>query len=236
MIVETFPQLYEALQTFRGGRWVFRGVHDPAHTLIPKAGRRPIDRTEQRILEMFGRELPGYLEHVPSDQWELLAVGQHHGLPTRLLDWSENPLAAAFFACDKHYDRDGVIYAMRNPFVVKDTTESVFAITKVMRYRPRHISARIRAQQGLFSVHPQPSVPLELGKSDGIQIARILIHKGYKEQLLWDLARFGIHRAMLFPDIDGLASHIRWMYESFDPAKAPTDDTNSLNNESVNTE
>lgn len=223
MSIGSFPELYDALQAFRGGRWAFRGVHDPAFELVPKVGRRRLDGTEQRIFEMFLRELPGYASDPPTHQWELLALGQHHGLPTRLLDWTENPLVAAFFACDGVYDREGVIYAMRNPFVVKDFAVSPFEITQVMRYRPRHISARIRAQQGLFSVHPEPATPLPVGKTAGIDVQGIRIATYYKDQLVWDLARFGVHRAMLFPDIDGLASHIRWMYETFEPSKAPPD-------------
>jgi len=170
---------------------------------------------------MFLRELPGYTSNLPAEEWELLALGQHHGLPTRLLDWTENPLVAAFFACDGAYDREGVIYAMRNPYVVKGFTVGPFEITEVMRYRPRHISARIRAQQGPFSVHPNPATPLQIGKAAGIDVQEIRIATGYKEQLIWDLARFGVHRAMLFPDIDRLAGHIRWMYETFESSKAP---------------
>jgi hypothetical protein len=130
---------------------------------------------------------------------------------------------AAFFACDDAYDREGVIYAMRNPHVLKDHGQSPFAIAQVMRYRPRHISARIRAQQGLFSVHPEPATPLPIGKSAGIDVQRIVVAKDYKAQLVWDLARFGVHKAMLFPDVDGLAGHIRWMYETYDPSKARPD-------------
>ena len=199
MSIASFAELYEALQMFRGGRWVFRGVHDPAFNLVPRVGRRCLDGTDWRIFEMFLRELPGYATSLPTDQWELLALGQHHGLPTRLLDWSENPLAAAFFACDDAYDREGVIYAMRNPHIVKDLAVSPFEIMQVMRYRPRHISPRIRAQQGLFSVHPDPATPLPLGKAAGIEVQQIRIATHYKEQLAWDLARFGVHRGNVVP-------------------------------------
>jgi len=103
MSIGSFAELYDVLQEFRGGRWVFRGVHDPAFQLVPKVGRRRVEGVEKlegigkRIFDMFLRELPGYASALPNDQWELLALGQHHGLPTRLLDWTENPLVAAFF-------------------------------------------------------------------------------------------------------------------------------------------
>ncbi|MBL9138663.1 MAG: FRG domain-containing protein [Verrucomicrobiales bacterium] len=223
-IASSFAELFDRLQRFRGGRWVYRGVHDPEFQLLPSVGRRRLDGTEKRLFDMFVRELPGYVQNPPSDRWELLAMGQHHGLPTRLLDWTSNPLVAAFFACCTGYDREGVIYAMRNPYKVGTGDTDPFKIEKVMRYRPRHISPRIRAQQGLFSVHPHPDEPLSCGRADGIEIECVYIASKYKEQLLWDVARFGIHRAMLFPDADGLAGHIRWMYESFDPAKAPPDE------------
>jgi hypothetical protein len=221
MNAKSFVELYESLNEFRGGRWVFRGINNPAYELIPKVGRLANEGTEKRIFDMFIRELPAYADSYPSDLWELLALGQHHGLPTRLLDWTENPLVACFFASDGAYDCDGVIYAMHNPHVLKDTSISPFEIDKIMRYRPRQISPRIRAQSGLFTVHPNPRQPLVVGETGSIKVSKIVIDKEYKSYLIWDLARLGIHRASIFPNIDGLANHIKWMYESYDPSKAP---------------
>jgi hypothetical protein len=223
MEIASFQDLVGALEPFRGGRWVFRGVHDPEHQLLPRVGRVALDGTEKRLFQMFLREAPGYCQPVPTDPWEVLAIAQHHGLPTRLLDWTENPLVAAFFACDTAYDREGAIFAMRNPHVIKDGTTGPFDVDAVARYRPRHVSPRIRAQSGLFTVHPCPKCPLVLGELNGIRVDRVIVAKAYKGQLIWDLARFGVHRAALFPDLDGLAAHIRWMYETYEPTKAPID-------------
>jgi hypothetical protein len=43
---------------------------------------------------------------------DIYFAAQHFGMPTRLLDWSTNPLAALFFACAGAADRDGVVYAL----------------------------------------------------------------------------------------------------------------------------
>lgn len=223
MAISSFSALFDAIQQFRGGRWVFRGVKDSEYTLTPSIGRTPYSDREQRIFAQFVRELPAYSAYSSQNDWELLAVAQHHGLPTRLLDWTENPLVAAFFASDSPYERDGTIFAMKTANVVKDFNGSPFAVDKIMRYRPRHINPRIRAQHGLFSIHPDPTKPVPVGKFDGGEVQRIDISTRYKSQLQWDLARFGADRSLLFPDVDGLASHIKWMNDNYEPSMAPND-------------
>jgi len=220
--VASFPELFSLLENFRGGDWVFRGVPDPAFQLVPKIGRRPeLAKAERRLYDMFRREAPSYMSIAPADEWELLAVGQHHGLLTRLLDWSENPLVASYFACDRFFDRDGILFALRAKRRYRETGTSPFAIDHVGRFRPRHTTDRIRVQRGLFTVQPDPTSALGLGKRDGVEVQAITVTKSYKEQLLWDLSRFGVHRSALFPDLDGLATHLNWMFTEYDPGKAP---------------
>lgn len=43
---------------------------------------------------------------------------QHYGMPTRLLDWSTNPLAALFFACEGEDNQDGFVYAMDAALII----------------------------------------------------------------------------------------------------------------------
>ncbi|MEK7875003.1 MAG: FRG domain-containing protein [Pseudomonadota bacterium] len=67
---------------------------------------------EKNILQRFKRDVYPIVERTLTD-WEVITLGQHHGLPTRLLDWTSNPLVALFNAVNKEEDKNGVIFAYR---------------------------------------------------------------------------------------------------------------------------
>lgn len=220
--IDHFDGLYQFAQAYRTGHWSFRGQSSLNWPLLPRIGRGDLDpRLEPRLLEFFLREAPAYLDRLPESPWEQIALARHHGLPTRLLDWTENALVAAFFACNERFDEDGALYAIKVRQRATDG-ESPFAIQTLMRYRPRYVTRRIAAQRGLFTVHPSPAEAIPLGYSaDGIAIHRAIVTAAFKRKLLWNLSRFGINRASLFPDLDGLAAHITWFATGSDPSEEP---------------
>ena len=103
-----------AIMRYRNNR-VYRGMSDGQWALTPSLNRAcPQDLSLEKILLRSFMKY-GYTELQGCNSfWELVAMGQQFGLPTRLLDWTYSPLVAAHFATEDidYYDRDGVIWCV----------------------------------------------------------------------------------------------------------------------------
>jgi hypothetical protein len=207
--------------------WIYRGVPHSEYELRPSIGRSDVrkdtkglglpysEEEERRLLKQFMREARTKFEWEPQSVLEWMILGQHHRLPTRLLDWSESLLVAVFFAVEHPTrDREAAIYGVKVPQEIEDLKSvdvdpfSAKLGDTPWLIRPPHISPRITAQKGVLTLHPKPDQPWE---ADGIHRWKI----GSTAFTLKGMLDFcGIHAASLFPDsADRHTEHLAWLYK-----------------------
>lgn len=225
---------------------IFRGqAKEENWPLVPLIGRnrdrsRALKR-EREILEEFKRESIPYIDLIPDNDWQWLAMAQHNRLPTRLLDWTRNPLAALWFAVKDPalHNQSGIVWAFHyeEPEVVFNTIDldqnkdSPFSIERTFVYFPEYVSPFIQAQSGVFTVHhcegtnPGKFPPLEQIKNSDLRLTKIEIPPKSFGTVRYHLFRVGISPASLFPGLQGLADKI--LYDNIlseDEFKAETTD------------
>jgi len=223
--------------------WAFRGERDERIPLYSSLSRylqnfkvapKAWAEQEGRILRVFKRKAHQFLQQPPDldDDFQWLALMQHHGAPTRLIDFTWSPYVAAFFALERTVG-DGVVWAM-NPARV-DTSRGVQrtrtdprVVGNFHRYflkgnhrfiwmgEPHTMNRRLIAQSGTFAVPGVLDLPLErmLGDADQDNIlAKIILPNEVREHGMRELYRMNITFATLFPDLEGLAKSLGYELE-----------------------
>lgn len=223
IIIQSFHNYLDLVHTYETG--FFRGVRDSNYALIPKLGRINMDKihrlrtansvfdVEKTIIDVFKRGAVPFLSKMPESEWEWLALMQHHGAPTRLLDWTYSPLIALHFAVEEVWawpqctqpTKDGAVYyAHRGVVINRRSHPDPYVLNEVAVFSPPHISPRIPAQQAVFTVHNQPMTPY-----DAEDIIKLRIPRTLKVEVSDRLRRLGITPEKLFPGLDSLCFSIK---------------------------
>jgi hypothetical protein len=195
--------------------WVFRGQFDTAWDPSPQIDRPEFqtyrdkykwtrDRHERWLLDEFKKGARPHAHLPPQDEWEWLALAQHHGLATRLLDWTSNPLGALYFACERpDATTASVVWCYHHAGSLASSGSDPFAIKAITAYWPPHVTQRITVQGGCFTAHPPA------GKNAKVQwpgdLLQVIVPGGERRRMRRELTQLGITRSTLFPDLDGIA-------------------------------
>jgi len=173
---------------------------------------------------------------------EKYLLAQHHGLPTRLLDWTTNPLAALFFAVSGLPDKDGAIFVLNPRFLIpndEDERKPIFPPDVVEVHHPlvaqligyvcgrddtaNHsqpftlpitpdLQAGRMLQQGSCFTFHMPKAPPLGNHFPKSKLEKYVIPKEKKAEIRTTLRRMNVNDATLYADLDHLASEIKAAY------------------------
>ena len=214
----------------------FRGHPNLRYQLTPSALRysSPTEReTALSLVADLKRFLGMKLPRPPvwDDHLGWMQVAQHYGLPTRLLDWTQNAAVALFFACADEPDDDGLV-AVLNPIELNQTINPklprildnerdsqilapYFELDgkinprgkRTVALNPAWNNDRIALQQGFFTLHG--SRKFELDRSQASSLLYVPILREHKASLLDELARVGIGEMFIFPEPEHVCKHLK---------------------------
>lgn len=224
--VEDLIASTESLVRDVNGYILFRGQSDN-YPLLPKVARRDptVDSTslEIKIIKEFRRRLARERDIAAMDSWDILVYAQHHGLATRLLDWTTNPLFALWFACaDYGSSSDGYVYLLSvsdDALLDSSIEDDPFKIKKTYVLKPNVNNSRIRAQSGWFTVHKYSNKKgkfIDLHRNTSIEgnVLMKVIPKNKKLDILKTLDKLGVNQESVYPGPEGTAKYINWLHRN----------------------
>jgi hypothetical protein len=219
ILKELYPDI-----PFKRHKFLFRGQANPEWQLISSFDRIFEDKRDaDKILTHFINECKNqglFDEKILTDKNVALALGQHYGLPTRLLDWSESPYFAAFFAftgaissIDKQ--EHVAIWVFNNDENIWRQDLGVQIINALSLP-----NIRLRNQFGKFTLLKSPFNSLEehikqiKTNTDAPLLIKCLIPSSDIIMALADLDAMGINFIRVYPEIEGLVlnSRIKTLY------------------------
>jgi hypothetical protein len=254
----------------------FRGVSRRKFDLVPGLYRPGYQRYdyEETLFEAFKSFAVSHVGARPTNDWEWYFMAQHYGMPTRLLDWTDNLFAALYFALEPHVGslerfvieeriakrpgksdfsedspvvwlldpgslnrattRDPAVFSPGGPFTNRYLPTPMARpgrrgpVTKPIALFPPRATARITAQQGLFTIHGRGRECIhELARKMPIRMAAVALDLNAAPLMWSDLRTAGVNRLSLFPELESVAPHVKWLFQ---PTKRPEEGPSTRRN------
>jgi len=229
-ISDLLKYLKQDTEAYKDPLW-FRGQSDEKWRLLPTFARPGKNLSESNLIKKFKQNATLLLNPRPDDEFEWLFLMQHYGIKTRLLDWTESPLTALYFATKKKKPaKDGVLWillpvelnkhsnikpdfphdipsfeedALNNYKPESFASETTSKLYPLAALAPRN-NSRMQAQLSVFTISHRDETPLE-EINDRKHIWRYIIPKENKEAIRKELKILGIGEFQLFPELPSIA-------------------------------
>ncbi|MCC4783063.1 FRG domain-containing protein [Vibrio splendidus] len=240
--LEIIRELPEKFNCHASDLW-YRGIKDQTMELIPGICWREINpNREESLVAEFMTYYQNYSKHEPNNALELLALMQHYGLPTRLLDWSMSPLVSLYFALEQdNNDATRVVWAMRPQLLNELSIDykgivapNDFRPTMINDYLPKYlrsnnadvpeapvalslpmVNQRMTSQKGVFTLHGfnKNSIDKYISNSKELGCIKIeLESEEFRQQVLQELYSSGLKEDDVYQDLNSLSTRIMREY------------------------
>ena len=194
---------------------IYRGHSSCDYELKPSVGRMMEDYSkdlEMKLFLEFKKRCWPYISEYPETDLELLFMAQHYGVPTRLLDWTYNPLIALYFASAPNDGHDGKVYTIKlmkslDIDELENISMSIENIINVDRCKyvvPRYTDSRYFNQKSLFLLCNHPEKKFTFADKE-----TYIIKNEAKSQIRKELAMLGIDESFVFPTLDSLGKDVK---------------------------
>ena len=263
-MVKTITSLREYLETVedifdneKDNLCYFRGQTDRFWLCIPSIARAPYNRravyddptkriAAERVLLLRFRDLTASIEPPwvsvgsPAEAgWRRVILARHHWLPTRLLDWTDRPMIALYFAvagptqtCDVEKlpcklcgapvkePHPSAIYYISRP---QGKVFSISALARENTDPPNYVYGKGKTGDEVIGVFVPPDIHRRVSSQGSVfsisydpfePIIRdpfVIIDPRARRSILGELAKHGIHEASLFPDLDGIGRYLSFV-------------------------
>lgn len=240
-LTDLMREIESSIDEKKSPRW-FRGSgKHPEFKLEPTLLRHAEVRSkdmdplvlEQRLKSRFLQTSAPFLATAPSTDFDWLFLQQHYGVPTRLLDWTENPFIALYFALSSSEAGKDVCVWMLDPVqwnqqalnnenldripdpTMPQATQFLknpgddFSPNDPIAIYGNHTNPRVTAQRGAFVMFCRSSVPMEEKAYAKDSLTALVIPDAMKKPVYEKLLAIGYTHSVVYPDLSGLGVEIK---------------------------